>query len=98
MVKKFETLVFDENCVNWSKDPTYNKMFIMATEQFMRDKCSALGWISLNEVYNALGVPRVLEAQIVGWTINEPVVFEIFVNPSTPDQLVIHFCNLVKLL
>lgn len=98
MVKKFETLMFDENCVGWVKHPTYNKMFIMSTERYMHDKCLELGWISLNEVYDALGVPRVLEAQIVGWTINEPVEFEIFIDPSKPENIVIHFCNLVKLL
>lgn len=98
MVERFETLVFDESCSGWSKDPTHNKMFIMSTERWMREKCSALGWISLNEVYDALGVSRVLEAQTIGWTINEPIEFEIFIDPNKPDQLVIHFCNLVKLL
>lgn len=98
MVEKFETLTFDERCVTWTKSPECNKQIIMYTEQYLRDRCNLIGWVSLNDVYDALGVSRVLEAQIVGWRGIDSVAFAITESTDNPSNIEIRFINLIKLL
>lgn len=98
MVEKFETLTFDERCVTWTKSPECNKQIIMYTEQYLRDRCNLIGWVSLNDVYDALGVSRVLEAQIIGWRGIDAVAFAIMECQDNPSNIEIRFINLVKLL
>ena len=58
---------FDNECVGWSKDPKYNKMFLTNQEIIFNDLLKARGHLFLNEVYDALGIPRSEAGQIVGW-------------------------------
>lgn len=103
MLEKFETAVYDKDCIGWSFDKEYSKMFIRHTEQYLNDRLRALGWISLNEVYDSLGMPRVLEAQVVGWKISDELTgdncirFELEETDSNPN-ITIKFKNMVTLL
>lgn len=58
---------FDETCPDWTKDPEYNLMFLRQQEQWANDKLRAQGHLFLNEVYDALGIPRTKEGAVVGW-------------------------------
>lgn len=66
---------FDDGCKGWSKDPEYNLMFLRAQQQFANDKLHADGFLFLNDVYDALGIPKSKAGQIVGWVYrpNDPV-------------------------
>lgn len=103
MLEKFETAVYNKDCTCWVADKQYNRMFIRHAEQHLNDKLRTLGWISLNEVYDSLGMERVLEAQIVGWKIsdeltgNNCVKFEFDETDNNPN-IVIKFKNVVTLL
>lgn len=59
--------IFDSTCVLWEEDPEYNLMFLKRVERFMNDKLIAQGYLFLNDVYDALGMPRSKAGQIVGW-------------------------------
>ena len=98
MVEKFETMIFDERCMTWTKNPEYNKLIVRHAEQYLRDKCNLLGWISLNDVYDELGLPRKLEAQVVGWRGIDSVAFAIMECQDNPLNIEIRFINLIKLL
>lgn len=62
---------FDESCTGWSKDPEYNLMFLKSQQQFANDKLRVKGFLFLNEVYVALGIPETKAGQIVGWVYDE---------------------------
>ena len=46
----------------------YNRFFLNAQQQAATDKLRAVGWLSLSEVYDALGIPKTKMSQIVGWS------------------------------
>lgn len=58
---------FDESSSNWSKTPDYNLFFLRRQQQWANDRLRANGFLFLNEVYEALGLPRTQAGQIVGW-------------------------------
>jgi len=58
---------FDETSSNWQPTPAYNQMFIKCQQDFANDMLNARGHLFLNEVYDALGLPRSREGAVVGW-------------------------------
>ena len=59
--------IFDDSCVNWSRNPVANLTFLRAQQNFANDKLRAEGHLFLNDVYQMLGFPKVPEGQLVGW-------------------------------
>jgi hypothetical protein len=62
---------FDESSPNWVKTPEYNLIFLRAQEQWANDRLRMYGYLFLNEVYEALGLPRTQAGQIVGWRVDK---------------------------
>jgi len=62
---------FDEGCSQWSKTSEYNLMFLRAQQNYHNDLLKARGHVFLNEVYDALGIPRTQAGSIVGWVIGD---------------------------
>lgn len=58
---------FDPTSVNWVKEAEYNMMFLRAQEKWANDRLTAVGYLYLNEVYEALGLDRSDAGQLVGW-------------------------------
>lgn len=58
---------FDESNPYWEKDGNYNRMFLLAQQQYANDKLRANGYLYLNDVLDTLGLPRTKAGQIVGW-------------------------------
>lgn len=62
---------FDQNSPEWEKNnPDHNVFFLNCQQKYMNDKLLRTGHVFLNEVYDAIGVPRTPAGAIVGWTIN----------------------------
>lgn len=61
------TFFFDESSPYWEKDGSYNRMFLLAQQQYANDKLRANGYLFLNDVLDSLGIPRTKAGQIVGW-------------------------------
>lgn len=59
--------VFDELNPNFSKDPEQSLYFLRAQQTVFNDMLRARGHVFLNEVYDALGIPRTKAGQFVGW-------------------------------
>jgi hypothetical protein len=59
--------IFDADNRNWSKNPSANLLFLKSQQQWCNDKLKAEGILFLNDVYRALGFPRVPDGQIIGW-------------------------------
>lgn len=59
--------IFDETCMEWTKDPEYNLMFLKKTEAYFNQRLKTRGYVFLNEVYEALDIMPTLAGQSVGW-------------------------------
>lgn len=81
--KKVETLVindgsyispyakfFDDASDKWVNDPSANLAFLNMTQNFFNDKLRMDGHVFLNEVYDALHIPRTPEGAVCGWVLN----------------------------
>lgn len=61
---------FDDRCNDWKRNAEYNRAFLHCQQNFANDKLRMNGHIFLNEVYDALGIPRTKEGQVVGWVLD----------------------------
>ena len=66
---------FDASCMGWSKDPEYNKMFLIDQEAALNRKLKQKGLLVLNDLHDAVGLERTKAGQVMGWVYN----------PSNPD-------------
>jgi hypothetical protein len=58
---------FEESNPYWEKDGNYNRMFLLAQQQYANDKLRADGFLYLNDVLYTIGIPKTKAGQIVGW-------------------------------
>jgi hypothetical protein len=58
---------FDPKSRNWSKDVESNYVFIRAQQRYLNNLLIARGHLFLNEVYDALDIPRSTAGAVVGW-------------------------------
>lgn len=58
---------FDSSCACWNKDPEFNLYFLRQQESYMNEKLRHTGYLFLNEVYDALSIPRTKAGQTMGW-------------------------------
>lgn len=68
----------DEGWANdkWSKDPEANLNYLRTQEMFLTNKLRERGCLFLNEVYEALGIPKTKVGQCVGWIFDEEGPFK----------------------
>lgn len=62
---------FDDGCNGWSKSAEYNLMFLLDQQAHANDLLKQQGHLFLNEVYDALGIPRTKAGNVVGWIYDE---------------------------
>lgn len=58
---------FDEASTWWKKDANYNYAFLKSQQSKFNDLLKVRGHVFLNEVYDALDIPRSKEGSVVGW-------------------------------
>jgi hypothetical protein len=63
---------FEDGNPRWQKEPGYNHMFVRSQQNYLNDRLQAVGVVFLNEAYDALGIPRCKEGQVVGWVRDNP--------------------------
>lgn len=64
-------VIFDEYNSNWSIDLERNILFLRAQQAYFNHALRARGHVFLNEVYDALGLPRTVDGSISGWSLSE---------------------------
>ncbi len=62
---------FDDSSVNWVDDAELNLCFLKAQQNYMNDLLHSRGHVFLNEVYDALGIPRTKAGAVVGWVMQK---------------------------
>lgn len=65
------TKCFDETCKNWERDAELNHYFLRQVQQWADEKLHRQGHLTLNEVYEKLGLPKTKDGAVVGWVYNE---------------------------
>lgn len=65
------SVVFCEGNTGWTKNPELNKVFLIQQQNHANDKLRLNHIVTLNEVYDMLGVPRTAYGQIAGWVWTE---------------------------
>lgn len=62
---------FDESCKGWTKSPEDNLRFLKMVQAWANKKLQADGYLYLNDVYDALGIPKTKAGHVVGWIFDE---------------------------
>lgn len=62
---------FNQDSCYWENDIDYNLMFLKARQQYANDMLKAKGHITLNEVYEMLGLPTSKAGMVVGWIYDD---------------------------
>jgi hypothetical protein len=62
---------FDDSCAAWQKQPQYNRLFLECQQNYANDLLRAKGWVTLNEVYEMLGMKRSQAGMVVGWVLDD---------------------------
>lgn len=65
--KSFLRPFFDETNPNWTRNPQANYYFLKGVQNHMNNILAIRGHVFLNEVYDALGMPRCREGAVSGW-------------------------------
>lgn len=83
---------FDETASDWKRNPEYNRAFLHAQQSYFNDMLQARGHVFLNEVYDALGIPRSQAGAVVGWILSKDGdnfvdfgIFDDLTNPAVRD-------------
>lgn len=61
------SIVWCEGNTGWTKNAELNKVFLIQQQNYANDKLRLNGVLTLNEVYDMLGVDRTAYGQIAGW-------------------------------
>ena len=64
-------VVYDSGCRGWTKDPEYNKKFLLNKQAVANQKLKTQGYLFLNEVYTMLGFKPTKAGHVVGWIYDE---------------------------
>ena len=62
---------FDDGCKGWSKSSERNLKFLVDQQRYANDKLRARSYVTVNEVYETLGIPITEAGSMVGWVYDE---------------------------
>lgn len=65
------SVVFCEGNTGWTRNAELNKVFLIQQQNYANDKLKMNGVLTLNEVYDMLGIDRTAYGQIAGWVWTE---------------------------
>lgn len=87
---------FDEGSPRWEADPELNLLFLRCQQNYANDLLHSRGHVFLNEVYDALGIPRTSEGAVVGWVLSKDGSTDNFIDfgiYSIENQMAADFVN-----
>ena len=58
---------FDDTALGWDRDAEYNLKFLLQQQAYFNNVLEHKGYVYLNDVYDALGIPKTKAGQVVGW-------------------------------
>lgn len=85
---------FDNTCREWSPQMEYNVIFLRAQNAYCNDMLTVRGHLSLNDVYDGLGLPRTPIGAVCGWYKTDDAVNYVGfgeMEPSTDGSIRLEF-------
>jgi hypothetical protein len=61
------TRCFDETCEGWCRNAEHNLGFLMQQQRWCNERLQKRGYLSLNDVYESLGMQKTGIGQVMGW-------------------------------
>lgn len=93
------TIIFDRDALYWHDDLKFNIMIINHIIENLNEKLNHSYWICLNDLYDALQLPRTKTGLMYGWENNGDTKIEFELSPiENGPNLEVKITNLVKLL
>ena len=82
---------FDSSCKGWENDPAYNLTYLTCKQNWCNDRLRLEGVLTLNDVYQELGIPKTKQGQVVGWSLKSGngdgyIDFGIYNSAYTPNR------------
>ena len=65
------SVIYDDGCIGYTKDPEYNKQFLLKQQAYANQKLKAQRYLFLNDVYKMLGFAPTKAGHVVGWIYDE---------------------------
>ena len=65
------SVVFCEGNMGWTRNAELNKVFLIQQQNHANDKLKRKGYLTLNEVYEMLGIRTTAIGQVAGWVYTE---------------------------
>ena len=65
------TRCFDETCTGWCRNAEYNLAYLIGQQNFVNERLRTRGYMSINDVYEALGFQKTGVGQCIGWVYDE---------------------------
>lgn len=76
-------MAFGPDNPHWSSRPEYNLFFLRGQERYLNHQLQVRGHVMLNDVYDALRLPRTTAGTVVGWVYGEG---DSYVDFGLPEQ------------
>lgn len=58
---------YDESNANFNPTPEYNVVFLRATHTYLNERIAQVGFLTLNDVLDQLGILRTVDGMVYGW-------------------------------
>lgn len=81
----FRFVRFDNKSICWTEDREHNLYFLKTTEMYLKELAKTQGFLMLNDVYYALGLPRTLAGYRYGWFKDDISTFNLGIKAKTPS-------------
>lgn len=63
--------IYDNTCKGFTTDPVQNLAFLRQIQEYCNQTLKTTGFLCINEVFEALGFPKIPQGQFVGWIYDE---------------------------
>lgn len=85
--------LFTEGNVNWTPNADNNWFFLTSQQRYWNDKLQRDGVLFLNDVLDALGLPKTKAGQVVGWAVGESSIGDGYIDFGISDSLQAFFTD-----
>lgn len=81
----FRFVRFNNRSICWTEDREHNLYFLKTTEMYLKELAKTQGFLMLNDVYYALGLPRTIAGYQYGWFKDDILDFNLGIKTRTPS-------------
>lgn len=87
---------FNENNPTWSPTPQYQEVFFRAQEMYLNERLKNQPFLTVNDVFEALGVGRTPQAMVYGWDQDDVIELQLDRLPNGSVQISVTATNIYE--